>query len=209
MRSRVAGVFFRNRLNADRGVVLPILEADIADRNDFFEGKVLAALGDAYEDDATNAVRHLSGTGDELDRYGLSYTIIGEDLCRSVLDAGLPGDVGDKVAAFVTKNLAALDRTQHTPVRCWLIASGYVRQDKFAYAKDFYDRGIQKLEKNPKSDFDNPLIGDAAQRAAYAERRVWIVETKKKTARVDPSFLRPWWPDAPARLSRPGLVGLP
>jgi tetratricopeptide (TPR) repeat protein len=154
--------FPRNRLHAARTQVLPILEADIAARNDFHEGRVLAAMGAAYEGDIKAAENHLSRAGDELDRHGLSYTIIGEDLCRSSVDAGMPGPVGVDVANFVTKQLGSLAITQQTPVRCWLIATCLLRQGKVADAKTFYVRGLAKLKKADRPDFDNPLVGDGA-----------------------------------------------
>lgn len=154
--------FPRNRLHAARGQVLPILEADIQARPDFHEGRVLAALGAAYQGDAKAAEDHLARTGDELDRHGLSFTIIGEDFCTGCIDAGMPGDVGDKVARFITKKITGLGLTQQTPNRCWLVGSCFVRQGKVADAKTFFSRGLAKLKKAKQPDFENPLVGDAA-----------------------------------------------
>lgn len=154
--------FPRNRLDAVRSEVLPILEDAIADRHDFHEGRVLAAIGAAYEKDTEVVAHHLSRARDELDRHGLTFTIIGEDLCRACVDAGMPGEIGDKVAAFVTKKLDRLAITQQTPVRYWLSASCFVKQGKFAEAKTRYDRGITKLKQAKQSECDDPLVGDAA-----------------------------------------------
>lgn len=55
-----------------------------------------------------------------------------------------------------------------------------------------------------------PALDDdiKSQRSAYAEKRVWIVEAKKKVG-GDSSFLQPSRPDPSSRLARLELVVLP
>jgi len=152
-----------DRQASDHETVLQILDAEITGRDDFHEGRVLAALGAAYGD-VSAATHHLDRVGDELDRYALSYTAIGEDFCRAALAAGMRGELGAKVSNFI-KGLERLDIKQHTPVRAWLIASCCVQQDRNVDAKKFFERGLRKLDaydKNNDTVIDNPLIGDAA-----------------------------------------------
>lgn len=155
-----------DRQAPDRKAVLQILDAELIGRTDFLEGRVLAALAAAYDGNSAQVTRYLHQASDELDRYPpLSYTAIGEDFCRAVLAAGMPGELGAKVSTFIKKELEGRDIKQQTPVRTWLIASCCVQQDRNVDAKKFFERGLRKIDAyDEESDavIDNPLIGDAA-----------------------------------------------
>lgn len=153
----------RALLRPDRGDanlprILDALERDIKQRKDFYEGRVLAALGHVYRGNAAKATEHLQLACEGFWKHRLFWTIFAQDSCHVLLLLNRPDDVKDFI-----EELRKLSK--QTAIRCWLVATYEALLNHEGEARRFFDRalviaGIPDAERLPAGT--DPLVGDAA-----------------------------------------------
>lgn len=150
-----------DRRDPDRTAVLAALEAATAQRQDFYEGHVLAALAQAYGGDADGAETHLAKACEGYARLRLFGSLLGPDCCEGYLLLGKPDMVQDYVDWI--KRLGAGKR--QNPRLCWLVGQAAMLAGKDNDAKTFFDRALAKAgafrKENPQPVAE-PLLGEAA-----------------------------------------------
>jgi tetratricopeptide (TPR) repeat protein len=149
-----------DRRDPNRAAVIAALEQGTAERKDFYEGRVLAALAQAYEGNAEAADRHLAAACEGYGRLRLFFSLLGPDCCEGYLLLGKPEMVKDWVATVKKWPV-----TRQTPLLCWLVASAFFQAGKDNDAKTLFDRALAKAGVWKDEDcgpLPEPLLGDAA-----------------------------------------------
>jgi len=148
-----------DRRDPNRAAVLAGLELATAQRDDFYEGRVLAAMSQAYDGNTAAAERHLTAACVGLDRYALYGTPWAADCCLAYLFLGQPGNVETYVA-----RLKRLDSKRQTPLICWLVGQAEMLEGKDNEAKKYFERALSRAgfydKKQPP--VPEPLLGDVA-----------------------------------------------
>jgi len=148
-----------DRRDPNRAAVLAELELATARRDDFYEGRVLAAMAQAYDGNTAAAEMHLTAASVGLDRYALYGTPWAADCCLAYLFLGQPGNVETYVA-----RLKRLDSKRQTPLICWLVGQAEMLEGKDTEAKKYFERALSRAgfydKKQPP--VPEPLLGDVA-----------------------------------------------
>ena len=93
-------------------------------RNDFYEGHVLAAIGQVYDGNADAAREHLKRACEGFAACDLFKSGFAHECCHALLLLGATEEV-DAWTDWVRR----LDAKRQTPVKCWLVgqAARWVR----------------------------------------------------------------------------------
>lgn len=154
------GLLQSDRRDPSRGPVLDALDQAVKSRNDFYEGRVLAALAEIYEGRTKDAIRNLAKACEGFRKYRLFGTVFAHDCCHAYLLLGKT----DMVKEYVT-NVQKLEANRQTSVRCWLVGVWATLECRDHEADVYYRRALAKTKvlshEEPVSGLD-PLLGDAA-----------------------------------------------
>lgn len=157
---RMRSLLRPDRRDPNRRGVLNVLDAAILQRDDFYEGHVLAALSEIYDGDADAALKHLGRARAGFDKFRLYDSVFAHDWCDAYLLLGQPGSVEQFVA-----EIRKLDALRQTSVRCWLVGRCGMLQGRDNEADGFFQKALTKAkvftEKGPPAGVE-PLLGDAA-----------------------------------------------
>ncbi len=100
----------------NRPGVLQVLDRAVGDREDFYEGRVLAAFAQASDGNPDEAREHLDRACIGVEKFRLFGTAFAHDCCHADTLLGTP----DLVDRYVT-DLRKLDPVRQTSMRCWLV----------------------------------------------------------------------------------------
>ncbi len=157
---KMRALFSHDRQDPNRGVVLPILEAECMRRGDFCEGRVLAAIGCVYDGRPDAARDHLKAACQAFGPCDLFKSVFANDCCHGYLLLGLP----DETQAW-TKWVDEVDAKRQTAARCWLVGQAAMLQCKDNNASVWFGRSLSKsrmLAKEKPAPASPVLVGDAA-----------------------------------------------
>ena len=155
------------RNDPNRQAVLQCLEQAVNQRDDFFEGRVLAAYCHAYGGRIKECGGHLQTAIRFIDECApaLNFAQVTYDCAYVCIIADQP----DQVKGFITM-LANLPADQQSPSQLWLLAShSVVTKKNYADTAGYFRRALTKLnffkqpaKGKPAASIDPMLAGDAA-----------------------------------------------
>lgn len=154
------------RSDPNRHNVLGVLEAAVARREDFFEGRVLAAFCHAYEGRADACGKHLDRAIGFIDANAptLYATHVSHDCAATCIAANQP----QRVSGFI-KGVKKLPADNQSAFQKWLVAAHAVATKREHDAAIFFRRALSTAGFFEKSTTDKPtkpvnpiLAGDAA-----------------------------------------------
>jgi tetratricopeptide (TPR) repeat protein len=140
--------------------MLGIMEQACGRRNDFFEGRVLAALGQAYEGNVDAAKAHLKNACEGFAACELFKSGLAHDCCHAFLLLNAP----EEVEAW-TDWVRRLDARRQSSVKCWLVGQAAMLRGKANEADQYFGKAISKskmLAKDKPLPAPPTLVGDAA-----------------------------------------------
>lgn len=149
-----------DRQDPNRRILLPILEAECTRREDFCEGRVLAAIGCVYDGRPDAARDHLEVACRAFGPCDLFKSVFANDCCHGYLLLGLPEAIQEW-----TKWVKNIDAKRQTTARCWLVGQMAMLQFKENDAAQWFGKSISKsgmLAKQNPAPASPVLVGDAA-----------------------------------------------
>lgn len=158
--ARMRSLLQADRRDPNRRAVLDVLDGAVAIRPDFYEGRVLAALAEAYEGRPDAAGEHLKQACEGFAQFRLFGTSFAHDCCHAYLLLGQP----DMVERYVA-DLRKLDARRQTSVRCWLVGCYGMLSCRDGEADTFFQKALAKANVFTAKQLPpgvEPLLGDAA-----------------------------------------------
>ena len=165
----MAAFIVPRRSDPDRQALIAMLESAISKREDFFEGRILAAFGHAYDGDAETSDAHLAKAITFIQAYapGLYPTRMTHDCAAVCILAAKTGRIKEFVKMI--EGIHPLAQSIHQQ---WIVANFAVREKREATARTYFHRALVKAGafKKPEADetdealapIDAVLAGDAA-----------------------------------------------
>lgn len=157
---RMRSLLKSDRRDPNRRGVLDVFDGAVKQRDDFYEGRVLAALAEAYDGRSEAAANHLAKACAGFGKYRLFGTTFAHDCCHAYLLIGQPAMVERYVA-----DLRKLDAARLTSVRCWLVGCYGMLTCRDGEADSYFQKALAKAKLFAAADPPagvEPLIGDAA-----------------------------------------------
>jgi hypothetical protein len=155
------------RSDPNRKAVIQVLNAAVDLNPDFFEGRVLAAFGEAYDGNVDACGGHLDKAIQFIDQYApaLYSAHVTHDCAATCIVANMPG----RVNGFI-KMIGGLNPSNQSAFQQWLVASHAVAMNRELTAGTYFRRALAKVgafkDTNPGEAAAEPLHpilgGDAA-----------------------------------------------
>jgi hypothetical protein len=178
------------RSDPNRQAVLATIEGAIGQRQDFFEGQVLAAFGHAYDGQAKPCTDHLKGAIAFID--GCAPVLYTAHVTHDCAYACVIADQGELVKGFV-KAIEGLAPRNQSAYQQWLVATHAVSMKRTATAGTYFLRALAKVDgfAQPKAGgqaapIDPILAGDATHFFLTKQREVDLEKYSRLIDRVAP-----------------------
>lgn len=162
----MAGFVPVRRSDPGRQAVLAVFEQAIGRRNDFFEGRVLAAFMHAYDGQTAACSEHLAQAITFIDQY--APALYAAHVTHDCASTSILADQAKRVTGFV-KMIEDLDPKSQSAHQQWIVASHAVATKREATARTYMQRALAKAGAFKKPPDGKPLpplpsflAGDAA-----------------------------------------------
>jgi len=131
-----------SRLDPALPAVTAEFEQAIKVREDFVEGRILAAACHLYSGDLQRAAERLEQASKFLSAHWLNVSPLGQDCCSSWLQIGRPEQVDGYVKSL--KNKKAFPPKLMTSYQAWLVATHAWLNFRYNEAGDYFKQSLEK-----------------------------------------------------------------